>query len=499
MNVSDAPVTDRAKTGIAGLDDILQGGLPRERFYLVEGSPGVGKTTLGLQFLMTGRDAGERALYVTLSETESEIRAVAASHGWTLSGIDVLELRPENLNLDEDDDNTVFQPSEIELRETVRKLVNEVSLRKPDRVVIDSLSEVRLQAQSELQFRRHILRLRQHFVDGKATVLMLDDGAGSGSDDQLQSIAHGVIALEQLPQGYGSERRRLRVVKLRGLKFRGGFHDYRLDTGGIVVFPRLVAAEHRSMALPGTLSSGNRELDALLGGGLDRGTCTLILGPSGAGKSSIMLQFATAAAHAGEQVCAFLFDEGTGTVLTRARALNMPIDQALADGRLHLKQVDPAELAPDELIHYIREAARERGPGMVIIDSINGYMHAMPNERFLLVQLHELVGYLAQHGVVTVLVMSQHGMLGQSMSTPVDVSYVADTVVLTRFFEAGGRVRKAVSVVKKRAGPHEQAIRELRLGAGGIELGRPLEDFRGVLTGVPVFAGKSADLLGREQ
>ena len=494
---ADVSVTvDRAMTGIAGLDDILQGGLPRQRLYLVQGCPGVGKTTLGLQFLLAGRDAGERALYVTLSETENEIRAVAASHGWSLEGIDVLELRPEDLNTDEDEDNTVFQPSEIELRETVMKLVRQVAEHQPERVVIDSLSEIRLQAQSPLQFRRQILRLRQHFVDARATVLMLDDGAGSGSDEQLQSIAHGVISLEQLPQGYGSERRRLRVVKLRGLKFRGGFHDYRLDTGGIMVFPRLVAAEHRGKLNGGMLSTANRELDQLLGGGLDRGTCTLILGPSGTGKSSIMLQFATAAAQQGEQVTAFLFDEGVGTVMARARAINLPIDESLQSGRLHLHQVDPAELAPDELIHQIRHAGKQRGPGMVIIDSLNGYMHAMPNERFLLVQLHELVGYLAQHGVVTVLVMSQHGMLGQNMSTPVDVSYVADTVVLTRFFEAGGRVRKAISVVKKRSGAHEDAIRELRLGAQGLQLGRPLEDFRGVLTGVPVFAGRASDLLG---
>jgi circadian clock protein KaiC len=499
MTVSEGSMTERAKTGIAGLDDILQGGLPRERFYLVEGTPGVGKTTLGLQFLLAGRDAGERSLYVTLSETESEIRAVAASHGWSLTGIDVLELRPENLNLDEDEDNTVFQSSEIELRETVRKLVSEVSRHRPARVVLDSLSEVRLQAQSQLQFRRTILRLRQHFVEGKATVLMLDDGAGSGSDEQLQSIAHGVIALEQLPQGYGSERRRLRVVKLRGLKFRGGYHDYRLDTGGIVVFPRLVAAEHRAAPDGGSISTGNRELDALLGGGLDRGTCTLVLGPSGTGKSSLTLQFATACASRGEHVCAFLFDEGIGTVLTRARALGMPIDRALEQGHLQLKQVDPAELAPDELIHHIRHTAQSHPPGVVILDSINGYMHAMPNEHFLLVQLHELVTYLAQHGVVTLLVMSQHGLLGQNMTTPVDVSYVADTVVLTRFFEAGGRVRKAISVMKKRSGAHEQAIRELRLGPDGLELGRPLEDFRGVLTGVPVFAGEPSDLLGREK
>jgi circadian clock protein KaiC len=496
MDADVSVASERVRTGIAGLDDILQGGLPRQRFYLVEGCPGVGKTTLGLQFLLAGRDAGERAMYVTLSETEHEIRAVAASHGWRLDGIDVLELRPDDLATDEDEDNTVFQPSEIELRETVRKLVREVVLRAPDRVVIDSLSEIRLQAQSQLQFRRQILRLRQHFVEAKATVLMLDDGAGTGSDPQLQSIAHGVISLEQLPQGYGSERRRLRVVKLRGLKFRGGFHDYRLDTGGIAVFPRLVAAEHRGELEGGSLSTGNDELDSLLGGGLDRGTCTLILGPSGAGKSSIALQFATAAAQQGEHVTAFLFDEGVATALQRARAINLPIDAGLKAGRLELHQVDPAELAPDELIHRIRHVGKTGGPGMVIIDSLNGYMHAMPNERFLLVQLHELVGYLAQHGVVTVLVMSQHGMLGQNMATPVDVSYVADTVVLTRFFEAGGRVRKAISVVKKRSGAHEDAIRELRLSADGLKLGRALEDFRGVLTGVPVFAGRSADLLG---
>jgi circadian clock protein KaiC len=487
---------EQVRTGVGGLDDVLQGGIPAGRLYLVQGSPGAGKTTLGLQFLREGVRAGERSLFITLSETTDEITKVAESHGWSLEGITSFEL-PALAETAGDDYNTVFHPSEIELRETMQAIAEQVKRTKPKRLVIDSLSEIRVLAQTELQFRREIMRLRQLLSASGATVLLLDDGTSDAIRQQLQSIAHGVFELEQLPQGYGSERRRLRVVKLRGLKFRGGYHDYKVETGGMVVYPRLVAAEYRIPSSSETVSTGNRELDQLLGGGLERGTSTLLLGPSGVGKSSLMLQLATAAVSRGEPVSIFLFDEGIGTLRTRARALGMPIDGWERNERVHLSQVDPTELAPDELVQRIRETVERDGPGMVVIDSLNGYVHAMPDERYLTVQLHELFAFLAQRQVITVLVMSQHGMLGQTMTTPLDVSYVADSVILLRFFEAQGRVHKAISVVKKRSSGHEDAIRELQLTASGIRIGRPLTDFRGVLTGVPVYMGASGELLER--
>jgi len=481
--------------GVGGLDEILGGGLPAGRLYLVQGTPGAGKTTLGLQFLLEGIRAGEKALYITLSETVDEIQKVAASHGWSLAGIECFQLPV--LEAAGADYNTVFHPSEVELRETMQAIGAEVMRHKPARLVIDSLSEIRVLAQSELQFRREIMRLRQMLAAGGSTVLLLDDGTAEAVRHQLQSITHGVIELEQLPQGYGCERRRLRVVKTRGLKYRGGFHDYKIETGGVVVYPRLIAAEHRRSTPRETVATGNRELDHLLGGGVERGTSTLLLGPSGVGKSSLMLRLATSVAARGEPVSIFLFDEGVGTLRTRAKALGMPIDAWDDRANVSVSQIDPTELAPDELIHRIRQTIERDGPGMVVIDSLNGYMHAMPDERYLTVQLHELLAYLAQRGVITVLVMSQHGMLGQNMTTPLDVSYVADSVILLRFFEAQGRVRKAISVVKKRSSCHEDVIRELQLSADGIRIGKPLIDFRGVLTGVPVFVGPSGELLER--
>jgi circadian clock protein KaiC len=495
---SDVTATENTQltTGIAGLDHVLRGGFPAGRLYLVQGHPGSGKTTMALQFLMEGVRNGERVLFMTMSETASEIAAVASSHGWSLAGVEVFQLPSLEDGLAKDY-NTVFHPSEIELRETVQILMRQVEAVKPTRVVIDSLSEIRVLAQTELQFRREVIRLRQLLSQHDATVLMLDDGTTESSRQQLQSIAHGVVELEQLPQGYGTERRRLRVAKLRGLKFRGGYHDYKIDTGGIVVYPRLVAAEHRSVTHSGTVSTGNVELDQLLGGGLERGTSTLIMGPSGVGKSSVMLQLASAAARRGEPVSLYLFDEGIGTLRTRARALGMPLDEGNVAEHLRIYQIDPAELAPDELIYKIRDDVERNGPGTVVIDSLNGYVHAMPDERYLTVQLHELLAFLAQRQVITILVMAQHGMLGHLMTTPLDVSYVADTVILTRFFEAQGRVHKAISVVKKRSSGHEDAIRELQFGPHGVRVGRPLTDFRGVLTGVPVYAGAAGELLER--
>lgn len=476
------------KTGIAGLDDVLNGGLPAGHLYLVQGDPGVGKTTLGLQVLLATVKRGERALYISLAETVAEVRQVARSHGWDLTGIAMVDAR-QAVDSEQDEDNTIFHPSEVELRETIELLFQEVARVKPDLLVLDSLTELRLLAQLEVQFRRQVMRLRDRFSSAGTTVLLLDDRAGTSRGTELQSLAHGVISLEMMPQGYGAERRRLRISKLRGLRFRGGFHDYRIDTGGIVVFPRLVAAEHRGRVEPSSATTGNEQFDLMLGGGLDRGTSTLVLGPAGSGKSSLTMQFATAAARRGERVAVFLFDEGLETLRTRAMALDIGFDDLEASGLLLIQQVDPAELAPDELVQRIRNEVETKDCRMVVIDSLNGYMHAMPDEKFLTVQLHELLSYLAQHGVTTILVMSQRGMVGPMSSPPVDVSYVADSVILTRFFEAHGRVRKAISVVKKRTGIHEDTIRELQLGPGGVKLGDPLKDFRGVLTGVPEFVG----------
>ncbi len=482
------------KTGIVGLDDVLNGGLPSGHLYLIQGDPGVGKTTLGLQVLLAAVKRGDRALYISLAETVAEVREIARSHGWDLTGISMVDARHVG-DIGQDEDNTIFHPSEVELRETIEVLFKEVARIKPNLLVLDSLTELRLLAQSELQFRRQVMRLRDRFSNEGTTVLLLDDRAGADRGTELQSLSHGVLSLELMPQSYGAERRRLRITKLRGLKFRGGFHDYRIDTGGIVVFPRLIAAEHRGRVEAQSATTGNEQFDIMLGGGLDRGTSTLVLGPAGSGKSSLTMQFVTAAARRGEQVAVFLFDEGLETLRTRATALDIGFDDLEASGLLLIQQVDPAELAPDELVQRIRTVVETKNCRMVVIDSLNGYLHAMPDEKFLTVQLHELLSYLAQYGITTILVMSQHGIVGPMSSPPVDVSYVADSVILTRFFEAHGRVRKAISVVKKRTGTHEDTIRELQLGPGGVRLGGPLKDFRGVLTGVPQYIGGSADLL----
>jgi circadian clock protein KaiC len=477
----------RARTGIEGLDDILGGGWPVNRLYLVKGPPGAGKTTLGLQFLLEGAKRGERVLYVTLSESRQEVEAVAVSHGWDLAKVDVFEPQVDWT----DDENTVFHPSEVELREHIEKLVREVERVNPARVVFDSLSELRLAAQSALHYRRQILRLKRFFAGREVTLLLLDDGTAPESDAQLESIAHGVLSLEQMPQGFGGERRRLRLAKVRGLKFRGGHHDYSILTGGVTVYPRLVAAEHRVEQLQQTASTGNAALDTLLGGGgLDRGTSTLLLGPAGAGKSSIALQIATAAARRGEQAVLLAFDEGKGTLLARARSLGMDLEPLIASGNLVIRPIDPAEVVPDELVHMMRSVVDKPSPTTLVIDSLNGYLHAMPEERHLAAQLHEVLAYLSLKGVVTVMVMAQSGLITSSMRSPVDISYLADTVLLLRFFEWQGRICKAISVMKRRTGPHEDTIRELQMGPDGIKIGPALTGFRGVLTGIPAFVGE---------
>lgn len=482
-NVSAEPL--RVATGISGLDDILSGGLPSKRLYLVQGTPGVGKTTLALQFLLDGIRKGQRVLYVTLSETEEEINQVAASHGWSLEGIHLYELSMAEQTLRLDEENTLYATADVELKETVRVLLAEVARVKPTRVVFDSLSEIRLLAGTPVRYRRQLLGLKQYFAGQDCTVLLLDDKPSEAGDLQVESLVHGVIGLEQLPMHYGADRRRLRVAKLRGSPFRSGYHDYVIAKGGIRVFPRLIAAEHRRDTPMGNVPSGIPALDELLGGGLDRSTAALIMGPAGAGKSAIATQFACHAADRGEHAVMFLFEERIGTLRARADKLGMPLAKHIESGRITVKQIDPAELAPDEFTAFVRDAVIDHGARLVTIDSINGYFNAMPEARFLTLQMHELLAFLAERDVATILTMAQSGVAGAHMVSPVDVSYLADTILLMRYFESAGRVRKALSVLKKRSGMHEDTIREVTLTSQGIEVGEPLSHFRGVLTGVP--------------
>ncbi len=478
----------RDRTGVPGLDDVLGGGLPKNRVYLVKGEPGVGKTTLALQFLREGARAGERVLYVTLSETKEEIEQVADSHGWSLDGIHLYELSSVEQTLQLEDENTLYAPADVDLKETMRVLLEQVERIKPQRVVFDSLSEIRLLAQTPIRYRRQLLSLKQFFIGRECTVLVLDDRTDN-MDLQVESLAHGVINLEQTALTYGADRRRLRIGKLRGSPFRSGYHDYVVATGGIVVFPRLIAAEHRTEALSAPLPSGVPTLDQLLGGGVDRSTATLLIGPAGTGKSALATQLVCAAAERGEVSAFFLFEERIGTLRRRAQHLGMPLEKALDSGKVHLKQIDPAELAPDEFTHLVRTAVERDGARLVVIDSINGYFSAMPESRFLTLQMHELLGYLAERGVASILTVAQSGLIGTSMSSPVDLSYLADTIVMLRYFELEGRVRKVISVVKKRSGAHEETIRTFELGADGIRLGPPLTQMHGVLSGTPQLLG----------
>jgi len=486
---AEAASSPLAATGIDGLDDVLSGGFTPNRMYLIEGVPGSGKTTLALQFLFEGLRNGESTLYVTLSETEDELRAVAASHGWSLDGIAVRELTPSEGSLRPEEQYTMFHAAEVELNETIRTLLEDVDTVKPARVIIDSLSELRLLAGNPLRYRRQILGLKQFFAGRNCTVLLLDDLTAVDHDLQVQSLAHGVVALEQLNPEYGAERRRLRVVKYRGMSFRGGYHDYVIRRGGLAVFPRLVASEHRKPPVSDKLVSGVPILDELLGGGLERGTSTLLVGAAGTGKSSLAAQFVAAAAARGQHAALFVFDESINVLLGRCAGLGIHLQEHLDSGRVAVQHVDPAELSPGEFAHAIRQAVEGEGAAVVVIDSLNGYLNAMPEERFLIVQLHELLQYLGQAGVATILVAAHQGLIGGQMITPVDATYLADAVVLLRYFETQGEVRQAISVMKKRSGAHERTIREFRLEAGGIRVGPALREFRGVLTGVPILEG----------
>ncbi len=491
----DRAASEKVSTGVAGLDAILGGGLPRNRLYLVHGEPGNGKTTLALQFLLAGARAGEPGLYVTLSETKEELDAVARSHGWSLKGVHTFEVRASEDHLKAEEQYTAFHPSEVELGETVQTLLDEVERLRPARLVIDSLSEMRLLARDPLRYRRQIVALKEFFVTRGSTILFLDEPVSKVSEHQFLTLAHGVLLLERHTPAYGRERRRLQVTKLRGVEFHGGYHDLIIRRGGMEVFPCLVAAEHQGQAMSDRVPSGVAELDTLLGGGPLRGTSALILGPAGAGKSTLCLQYAVAAANRGEQVMIYSFDEGLETIHARCQGLGLDLRSQMAARRVEIEQIDPAMLSPGEFMSRVREAVERRRSRLVVIDSLNGYLHAMPGEQCLLIQMHELLTYLAHQGVLTLVVVAQHGLVGRDQESPVDLSYLADVVLLLRYFEHGGRVHKAVSVVKNRSGPHEDTIRELRIGPGGVRVGEPLTEFRGVLTGTPDYTGSSEPLL----
>ena len=483
----------RASTGIAGLDEILGGGLPAHHLYLLDGEPGTGKTTLALQFLLAGAKLGARGMYVTLSESRAELEEVAASHGWSLEAIEVFELSSQDAVVDES--YTLFHPAEIELQQTIDAVLAAVDRANASLVVLDSLSEMRLLARDPLRFRRQVLALKQYFASRACTVLMLDDKTAPEGDLQLQSLAHGVISLEHMAQDFGAERRRLQVLKLRGLRFRGGYHDFRIRTGGLAVFPRIRISNPPDNPASTLLSSGATAVDRLLGGGLREGTSLLITGPAGTGKSTLASQYACAAVERGERVRFFIFDERLSTFRARSHGLGLDLDEPIADKRLCLQQVEPTEFSPGEFAHEVMRAVEEDGVRMIIIDSLNGYLQSMPEERLLPIQVHELLSYLGARGVTSILTLVQRGVFGSPVDEAAEISYLADAVVLLRYFEVGGAVRQAMSVVKNRTGDHERTIREVRVQHGGVHVGRPLAEFHGVLTGVPSFTGSQADLL----
>lgn len=485
----------RAQTGVWGLDNILSGGLSRGHVFLVEGAPGTGKTTVALQFLREGTKAGERCLYITLSETERELRDGAASHGWTLDdGITVFELLPPESLLDSEQQQSLLYSSDLELGETTKQIFEAVDRIKPHRVVLDSLSEIRLLAQSSLRYRRQILAIKHFFSRFNTTVMLLDDLTADVADKTVHSVAHAVLRLEELAPDYGAERRRVRIIKYRGTRFRGGYHDATITTGGLNVFPRLVASEHRADLQRSTFSSGIPGFDQLLGGGVESGSSTLVLGPSGTGKSLIAIVFAVAAVARGEKAALFVFDEELGLLFSRMKGIGIDLDALRRSGSLAIEQVDAAELSPGEFAHMVRKRVDEEGIKAVVIDSLNGYQAAMPEENSLILHMHELLQYLNRRGAATFMTVAQHGLVGD-MRAPVDVTYLADTVILLRYFEALGSVRRAISVIKKRMGQHESTIREFRISSRGLAIGEPLEEFQGVLRGVPVYMGDTRPLL----
>jgi circadian clock protein KaiC len=474
-------------TGVKGLDEILRGGLPKNRVYLVEGTPGAGKTTLAMQFLLQGAREKQRSMYVTLSETAEELRASADSHGWSLEGVCIREYIITETSVERDREVTMYHTQELELGDTLARMLKDIREFRPDRVVIDALSELRLLSDSVLRYRRQLLALKKFFNECQCTVLMLDDRSNVERDSHVESIVHGVIALEYDLTEYGSDQRRLRIRKLRGRSVLVGLHDYAIRTGGLEVFPRLIASHHLTQFERKPLPSGLRELDQLLGGGPQSGTSTLLIGPAGSGKTTVAMQYAMAAAKQGKKVALYLFDERRELLIDRLGAMGMDLREVIAKGCMSASQIDPTQMSPGEFAAQVRNDVELGKVSLVVIDSLNGYLNSMPHEQFLAVQLHELLAYLGNRGVVSFLVVAQQGIMGANMTTPVDASYLTDSIVLFRYFEAQGEVRKAISVAKKRGGSHENSIRELKIDADGIRVGEPLAEFQGVLTGVPTF------------
>lgn len=478
----------RLKTGIPGLDAVLCGGFIAQRLYLVDGNPGAGKTTIALQFLLEGVRQGEKCTYITLSESRQELEAGARSHGWTLDGIEIIELIPDQDELEGDEQLTMLPPSEVDLSETFRKVLEAVEHGAPSRLVFDSLSEFRLLAQNSLRYRRQILALKQFLQGRHCTVILIDDRTVEGPDQQLHSIAHGVIALESSSPSYGQMRRELQVRKFRGSDFVSGFHDFNILQGGLTVYPRLVAAQHAASFERQFIPSDVAALDALVGGGIERGTSTLFIGPPGSGKSTLAFQYAVAAAARGDHAAAFVFDETKSALLIRSAGLGLRFKEGTGGGEISIHQIDPVAISPGEFAHRVLTSVERDRARVVIIDSLNGYLNAMPADNYLTAQLHELLSYLNNQGVATFITVAQSGMVGSNMSSPVDASYLADSVVLLRYFEFSGTVRKAISVLKRRTGGHEGSIRELRFDEHGIHLSEPLLQLRGILTGVPIEA-----------
>lgn len=489
----------RSETGVPGLDEVLRGGLISEQLYLLDGIPGAGKTTFALQYLLEGVRRGEKCTYVTLSETKHELLAGARSHGWSLDGIDIIELVPDEAELRSDEQLTMLLSSEVELGETTRRVLDAIDRSNPVRMVFDSLSELRLLAQNSLRYRRQILALKQVLTGRHCTVIMIDDRTGEGSDLQLHSIAHGVISLDSKTPAYGEIRRELQVIKFRGSDFISGFHDFAIRHGGLTVYPRLMAAQHGASFKQELIPSGVTALDTLMGGGIDRGTSTLLIGPPGSGKSTLALQYAVAATERGDHAATYVFDETRTALLARSSGIGMRIKEGDGAGEIAVRQIDPVAISPGEFAHLVRQSVERDGARVVIIDSLNGYLNAMPQNNYLTAQLHELLSYLNNQGVATFFTVAQSGIIGANMTSPVDASYLADSVVLLRYFELAGAVRKAISVLKKRTGGHEGSIRELWLDKHGIHLSEPLLQLRGVLSGGPIEVKPGSGHDGRLQ